>query len=88
MNPQCNYCGGGYIVKRVKRYNKKITKQLYYCKFWKMKNTPETITEVLNLYEEGFSLQGTAEHLIYSYEKFIFIMTKLKKFTNEVNEFF
>lgn len=74
MNPQCNYCGGGDIVKRGKRYNKKITKQLYFCKvcsrkftlddgFWKMKNTPETITEALDLYEEGFSLQGTAEHL-------------------------
>ena len=28
-----------------------------------MKNTPETVTEALDLYEKGFSLEGASEHL-------------------------
>lgn len=74
MSPQCNYCGGGDIIKRGKRYNKKLTKQTYFCKscnrkftpddgFWKMKNTPEIITEALDLYSSGLSLNKTSQHL-------------------------
>jgi transposase-like protein len=70
--PICRW--GGDVVKKGKRYNKKVTKQLYYCRackrkftpddgFWKMKNTKETITEALDLYNSGLSLNKTSEHL-------------------------
>jgi len=62
------------VIRKGYRYNKSGTKQLWYCNkcetkftpdngFWKMKNTPETITEALDLYEQGFSLKEAAVHL-------------------------
>lgn len=70
--PICRW--GGDVVRKGKRYNKKVTKQLYYCKackkkftpddgFWKMKNTKETITEAIDLHNDGMSYSKVSEHL-------------------------
>jgi transposase-like protein len=63
-----------HIIRKGYRYNKSGKKQLWKCTlcnkkftpddgFWKMKNTPETITEALDLYEVGHSLKETKSHL-------------------------
>jgi len=55
-------------------YNQSGTKQVYLCTkcdrkftpddgFWKMKNTPETVSEALDLYVAGHSLAGAKSHL-------------------------
>ena len=66
--------GGDYVARNGWRYNKSIAKQRWKCTkcsrrftedngFWKMKHTPETITEVIDLYEAGHSLAQAKEHL-------------------------
>ncbi len=66
--------GGDKLTRKGYRYNKSGVKQIYNCNlcnrrftpndgFWKMKNTPETITEALDLYKRGFSLKSAVEHL-------------------------
>ena len=66
--------GGDYLARNGWRYNKSIAKQRWKCAkcnrkftedngFWKMKNTPETITEAIDLYEVGHSLASAKEHL-------------------------
>jgi len=69
------FCKGvDYVIRKGYRYNKSGIKQIWHCNkcsrkftpdngFWKMKNTPETVTEALDLYEQGFSLEETSEHL-------------------------
>jgi len=69
------FCKGvDYIARNGWRYNKSIAKQRWKCTkcnrkfteddgFWKMKNTPETITEAIDLYETGHSLEQAKEHL-------------------------
>lgn len=66
--------GGDYVARNGWRYNKSRVKQRWKCAkcnrrfteddgFWKMKNTPETIAEAIDLYEVGHSLEETKEHL-------------------------
>lgn len=66
--------GGGYVARNGLRYNKSGVKQRWKCAkcnrrftedngFWKMKNTPETITEAIDLYEAGHSFGQAKEHL-------------------------
>ena len=69
------FCDGvEYVIRKGWRYNKAGNKQIWNCGkcnikftkddgFWKMKNTPETITEAIDLYEVGHSLAETKEHL-------------------------
>lgn len=69
------FCKGvDNVIRKGYRYNKLGTKQLWFytkCKrkftpddgFWKMKNTLETITEALDLYEVGHSLAETKNHM-------------------------
>ena len=69
------FCEGvDCVIRKGYRYNKSGKKQRWNCNkcnrkftqddgFWKMKNSPETVTEALDLYERGFSLEATAEHL-------------------------
>lgn len=63
-----------YVIRKGYRYNKSGKKQIWKCTkcnirftpdygFWKMKNTPETITEALDLYEVGHSLKEAKNHL-------------------------
>ena len=75
MSIRCIFCKNfADIVKAGFRYNKSGKKQKYKCNkcksffvpndgFWKMKNTPETISEAIDLYETGHSLEQTKEHL-------------------------
>jgi transposase-like protein len=66
--------GVASVIRKGYRYNKVGKKQLWKCAkcnkkftpdngFWKMKNTPETVAEALDLYEVGHSLTATKEHL-------------------------
>jgi len=69
------FCKGvDYVIRKGYRYNKSGKKQLWKCTlcnkkftpddgFWKMKNTPGTITEAIDLYEVGHSLKETKNHL-------------------------
>lgn len=69
------FCKGvEYVIRKGYRCNKLGTKQLWKCTkcqkkftpddgFWKMKNTPETITEAIDLYEVGHSLAESKDHL-------------------------
>ena len=69
------FCKGvDCVVRNGWRYNKTGKKQRWKCikcnkrfteddGFWKMKNAPETITEALDLYEVGHSLEQAKEHL-------------------------
>src|SRR4030067_2862490 len=69
------FCKGvGSVIRKGYRYNKSRRKQVWKCTicnrkftpddgFWKMKNSPETIVEAIDLYEVGHSLEETKEHL-------------------------
>ncbi len=69
------FCKGvDCIARNGWRYNKSGKKQRWKCSdcsrrftedngFWKMKNTPETITEAIDLYEVGHSLASAKDHL-------------------------
>jgi len=96
------FCKGvDHIIRKGYRYNKSGKKQLWKCTkcdrkftqddgFWKMKNTKETITEALDLYSSGLSLNKTSDHLYKHHNTKISarsILNWVKKYAKLLKEF-
>ena len=102
MEKSCLYCRNTNIIKRGKRITKnRGLIQRYSCKdckrrftlndgFYKMRNTPEKITEALNLYFSGVSLRKTQEHLGVFYNhncSYVTILKWIRKYCNQIKDY-
>ena len=74
MKIDCPNCGSAEIVRRGKRKNAVVVKQLYRCNscrstfvepdgFERMRHTPEIIVRAVHQHEDGLSLSKVQNHL-------------------------
>lgn len=72
--PNCPHCKALDTVKRGKRYNSRVVKQLYRCNdcrttfvepdgFERMRNAPDDIVRAIHMHNDGLSLFKTQNHL-------------------------